>query len=80
MFARQPAMTYADYLAFEHESEVKHEFVNGQAFAMAEEGENHTQGSRWQLVGAVFGKGGSLYLQSIDLVIALSAIYEDVEL
>ncbi len=41
MFARQPDLTYAEYLDFEHESQIKHEFVNGQAFAMAEEGENH---------------------------------------
>lgn len=31
MFAKQPDLTYAEYLAYEHESLVKHEFVNGQA-------------------------------------------------
>jgi Uma2 family endonuclease len=41
MFARQPDLTYAEYLAYEHESEVKHEFVNGQAFAMAGASEDH---------------------------------------
>jgi len=41
MFARQPELTYAEYLTYEHESLVKHEFVNGQAFAIAENDENH---------------------------------------
>ncbi len=41
MFARQPEITYAEYLTYEHESQIKHEFVNGQVFAMAEEDANH---------------------------------------
>lgn len=41
MFARQPEMTYAEYLAYEYESKNKHEFVNGQAFAMAGASANH---------------------------------------
>ena len=41
MFARQPDLTYAEYLTYEQASFTKHEFVNGQALAMAEEDENH---------------------------------------
>ncbi|WP_190303498.1 hypothetical protein [Pseudanabaena sp. UWO311] len=35
MFTKQSELTYIEYLAYEHESQVKHEFVNGQAFAIA---------------------------------------------
>jgi Uma2 family endonuclease len=41
MFARQPDLTYDEYLIYEQASSTKHEFVNGQAFAIAEEEENH---------------------------------------
>jgi Uma2 family endonuclease len=41
MFARQPALSYAEYLAYEHQSKTKHEFVNGEAFAMAGASEDH---------------------------------------
>jgi Uma2 family endonuclease len=41
MFARQPDLTYSEYLAYEQLSPIKHEFVNRQAFTMAEEDENH---------------------------------------
>jgi Uma2 family endonuclease len=41
MLDRQPDLTYSEYLAYEQTSLTKHEFVNGQAFAMAEEDENH---------------------------------------
>ncbi len=41
MLARQPELTYTEYLAYEQTSPRKHEFVNGQALAMAEEDENH---------------------------------------
>ncbi len=41
MFTKQPELTYAEFLIYEHESLVKHEFVNGQAFAIAENDENH---------------------------------------
>jgi Uma2 family endonuclease len=51
MFARQPEITYAEYLTYEHESEVKHEFVNGQAFAMAGASEAHNL-----IVGSLFSR------------------------
>jgi hypothetical protein len=35
MFTKQPELTYIEYLAYELESQFKHEFVNGQAFAIA---------------------------------------------
>ena len=35
MPARKPTMTYAEYLAFEEKSVEKHEFLNGEVFAMA---------------------------------------------
>ena len=35
MPARKPTMTYAEYLAFEEKSLEKHEFLNGEVFAMA---------------------------------------------
>ncbi|BBC27107.1 Uma2 family endonuclease [Pseudanabaena sp. ABRG5-3] len=41
MLARQTEITYSKYLAYEQTSPTKHEFVNGQIFAMAEEDENH---------------------------------------
>jgi Uma2 family endonuclease len=41
MFAKQPDLTYAEYLAYERESKTKHEFVNGEAFAMAGASEDH---------------------------------------
>ena len=97
MFARQPDLTYAEYLTYEQASPTKHEFVNREAFAMAGVSEDHNL-----LVGELFsriwnhllyrrdidgrwlvqslGTGDNLYLQSLDLAIALSEIYEDVEL
>lgn len=41
MFARQPDLTYEEYLAYEQASPTKHEFMNGQAFAMAGASEDH---------------------------------------
>ncbi|MEA5480050.1 hypothetical protein VB774_20670 [Pseudanabaena galeata UHCC 0370] len=35
MFVRQPDLTYEEYLTYEQESLTKHEFMNGQAFAIA---------------------------------------------
>ena len=35
MPARKPTMTYAEYLVFEEKSVDKHEFLNGEVFAMA---------------------------------------------
>jgi len=144
MFAQQPDLTYAEYLAYEHESKTKHEFVNGEAFAMAGASEDpdvmivcdrtdndayvkqkpclivkvlspstamldrreklfnyqkleslqeyvlvsqselkvelyrKDQDASWLV--QCLGAGDSLHLQSIDLAIALSDIYEDVRL
>ena len=41
MFARQPDLTYEEYLTYEQASPTKHEFMNGQAFAMADASEDH---------------------------------------
>jgi Uma2 family endonuclease len=49
MFAKQPDLSYAEYLAYEYGSETKHEFVNGQAYGMAGASENHNL-----LVGSLF--------------------------
>ncbi len=35
MPAQKPAMTYAEYLAFEEQSDDKHEFLDGELFAMS---------------------------------------------
>ena len=35
MPARKPTMTYAEYLVFEEKSVEKHEFLNGDVFAMS---------------------------------------------
>ena len=35
MLVRQPDLTYSEYLAYEQASYKKHEFINGQAYAMA---------------------------------------------
>ena len=41
MLARQPDLTYSEYLAYEQASYKKHEFINGQAYAMADASEDH---------------------------------------
>jgi len=41
MFAKQPTLSYAEYLAYEENSPIKHEFLYGQAFAMAGASEIH---------------------------------------
>ena len=41
MLARQPDLTYSEYLAYEQASPKKHEFINGQAYAMAGASEDH---------------------------------------
>ena len=41
MFAKQPTLSYAKYLAYEQNSPIKHEFPYGQAFAMAGASEIH---------------------------------------
>jgi Uma2 family endonuclease len=51
MFARQPDLTYEEYLTYEQASPTKHEFVNGEAFAMAGASEDHNL-----LVGGLFSR------------------------
>jgi Uma2 family endonuclease len=51
MLARQPELTYSEYLAYEQASPKKHEFVNGQAYAMAGASEDHNL-----LVGGLFSR------------------------
>lgn len=51
MFARQPDLTYDEYLTYEQASPTKHEFVNGQAFAIAGASEDHNL-----LVGGLFSR------------------------
>ena len=51
MLARQPELTYSEYLAYEQASPKKHEFVNGQAYAMAGASEDHDL-----LVGGLFSR------------------------
>ena len=41
MLARQPDLNYSEYLAYEQSSRTKHEFINGQAYAMAGASEDH---------------------------------------
>jgi Uma2 family endonuclease len=41
MLARQPDLTYSEYLAYEQASLKKHEFINGQAYSMAGASEDH---------------------------------------
>jgi Uma2 family endonuclease len=41
MLARQPELTYSEYLAYEHTSPEKHEFFQGRAYAMAGASEAH---------------------------------------
>jgi len=73
MFAKQPDLTYAEYLAYEHESKTKHEFVNGEAFAMAGASEDHNL-----IVGSLFsrfrfhlrGKPCRVFLSDMKLTIA----------
>ncbi len=41
MLAKQPDLTYSEYLAYEQASPKKHEFIHGQAYAMAGASEDH---------------------------------------
>jgi Uma2 family endonuclease len=41
MLAKQPTLSYAEYLVYEQTSPIKHEFLYGQAFAMAGASEIH---------------------------------------
>ncbi len=51
MLARQPDLSYSEYLAYEQFSRTKHEFINGQAYAMAGASEDHNL-----LVGGLFSR------------------------
>ncbi len=51
MLARQPELTYSEYLAYEQASPKKHEFINGQAYAMAGASEDHNL-----LAGGLFSR------------------------
>jgi Uma2 family endonuclease len=51
----QPTMTRQEYLAFERASKIRHEFVNGEIYAMAGASEPHTK-INWNI-------GGILYVQ-----------------
>jgi Uma2 family endonuclease len=75
MFARQPDLTYDEYLTYEQASSTKHEFVNGQAFAIAEEDENHNL-IVGNLVGCIrphlSGTGSRLFALAMKLTISLA--------
>ena len=84
MLARQPDLTYSEYLAYEEASLTKHEFVNGQAYAMAGASEDHNL-----LVGGLFsriwnhlrGKPCRVFSSDMKLTIASAnnaAYYPDV--
>ena len=73
MFAKQPDLTYTEYLAYEHQSKTKHEFVNGEAFAMAGASEDHNL-----IAGTLFsrfrfhlrGKPCRVFMSDMKLTIA----------
>ena len=73
MFAKQPYLTYAEYLAYEHQIKIKHEFVNGEAFAMAGASEDHNL-----IAGTLFsrfrfhlrGKPCRVFMSDMKLTIA----------
>ena len=75
MFAKQPDLTYTEYLAYEHESKTKHEFVNGEAFAMAGASEDHNL-----IAGTLFsrfrfhlrGKPCRVFMSDMKLTIAVA--------
>ncbi|MFN8749396.1 MAG: Uma2 family endonuclease, partial [Pseudanabaena sp.] len=73
MIARQPELTYSEYFAYEQSSPKKHEFVNGQVLAMAEEDENHNL-IVGNLVGCIHphlrGTGSRLLALAMKLTIA----------
>jgi Uma2 family endonuclease len=84
MLARQPVLTFSEYLAYEQASLNKNEFVNGQIFAMAEEDENHNL-IVGNLVGCIHphlrGTGSRLLALAMKLTIASAnntAYYPDV--
>ena len=75
MFAKQPDLTYAEYLAYEHESKTKDEFVNGEAFAMAGASEDHNVIAS-NLVACIRprlrGSSGRVFSSDMKLTIAMA--------
>jgi hypothetical protein len=60
------SMSEDDYLALEHNSEHRHEFWDGDVYAMTGASENHIDLT------------GTLYLPSLNLTLTLSDIYEQI--
>ncbi len=74
MLARQPDLTYAEYLTYEQASPTKHEFVNGEAFAMAGANEDHNVISS-NLVACIRPqlRGSSCRVFSSDMKLTIAA-------
>lgn len=58
-------MSYADYLALEREADVRHEYINGEAFAMAGGTPRHAK-LKTNLTGLMFAALGSGPCQAYD--------------
>lgn len=87
-------MTEAEYLAFERDSEIRHEYCGGEVFAMTGASRNHNQISgaacaaprieRFVRQGEVWlfseakGLDATLQLDSIGCPLALAEVYEQV--
>lgn len=71
-------ITEADYLAFEETSQIKHEFLNGEIFAMSGGSENHSLISasiQAALLFALKGKGCRVYESNMRLQVAATGLY-----
>ena len=74
MLARQPDLTYAEYLTYEQASPTKHEFVNGESFAMVGTSEDHNVISS-NLVACIRPqlRGSSCRVFSSDMKLTIAA-------
>ena len=76
-------MTYAEYLAFEAKSETKHEFVNGEVYAMAGGTVEHARLQArviFMLVGALGGRPCETFSSDLRVLVAVTgrSTYPDV--
>jgi Uma2 family endonuclease len=74
-------MTEAEYLAFERKSEIKHEFVDGEVFAMTGASEEHNLICASLIINIgtqLRGKGCEIYAADMRVKIGKKYVYPDV--
>lgn len=71
-----PVVTYAEYLAREKSSEVRHEYLRGDVWAMAGGSPRRTSVEKtWVL--SIFDAGEVVRLESLGVEFELDAVYAD---